>query len=329
MPNLGIYFQDDYPLAETIELVRYAERRGLTSAWQSETRLARESTAAVAAFLATTDAIRVGTGVLNPWTRNPVTLACTFSTLDEIGPGRAMLGIGAWYEPVATKVGVKRERSLRAMRETVEVVRALLAGETVTYHGDFVTVDGVALDWTGDAARPRDVPIYIGATGPRMMELAGEIADGVLLNYLVPAVYNDDALERLAVGAARAGRTLDDIDRPQLILCSVDGDRDRALTHAKRMLAHYLRQAPHVAVMSRAPAELVERIGETVSWPPSAQEIERAAHLIPDDWAQTITASGTPEEARRAVARYVEHGCTHPVLYVLGDARAAIDALSS
>ena len=116
------------------------------------------------------------------------------------------------------------------MREVVTVVRALLANETVTFDGDFVHLDGVELDYVHQERRPKDVPIYIGATGMQMMELTGEIADGVVLNYLVSPAYNDEALEHLAIGAARAGRTLDDLDRPQLVVCSVDEDRDAPST---------------------------------------------------------------------------------------------------
>ena len=93
------------------------------------------------------------------------------------------------------------------MREVVEAVRALLANETVTFDGEFVHLDGVELDYVHQERRPKDVPIYIGATGMRMMELTGEIADGAVLNYLVSPEYNATAMEHLAVGAARAGRS--------------------------------------------------------------------------------------------------------------------------
>lgn len=328
-PSCGIYFQDDYSLPESIELAAYAETRGFTTAWQSEVRLARESTVPVAAYLMATRRMRAGTGVLNNWTRNPVTLACTFATLDELAPDRVMLGIGAWYEPIASKVGVDRRKPLTAMRETVEVVRRLLAGESVTFAGEFVHVDDVRLDYVHDEARPKRIPILIGATYMKMMEVAGEIADGALLNYLVPPSYNDEAMEHLEQGAARAGRSVDDVERPQLILSSVSDDRDEALRRAKLMLAHYLRQAPHIADISRAPKSLMERLEATVSWPPRREEIEKAAEYIPDDFVQGVTASGTPEDARVAVARYVEHGCTHPVLYPLGDARLVIDTFAS
>ena len=226
-PSCGIYFQDDYSLPESIELAGYAEARGFTTAWQSEVRLARESTVPVAAYLMATRHMRAGTGVLNNWTRNPVTLACTFATLDELAPDRVMLGIGAWYEPIASKVGVDRRKPLKAMRETVEVVRRLLAGETVTFDGEFVHVDDVRLDYVHDEARPKRIPILIGATYMKMMEVAGEIADGVLLNYLVRPSYNDEALEHLEQGAKKAGRSVDEVERPQLIVSSVSEDQRR------------------------------------------------------------------------------------------------------
>jgi 5,10-methylenetetrahydromethanopterin reductase len=97
---------------------------------------------------------------------------------------------------------------------------------------------------------PRRVPIYIGATGDQMMELTGEIADGCVLNYCVPPEYNDRALELLEKGARRAGRQLDDVDRPQLVVCSVDHDRKKAIEAAKELLTQYFAQQPHIAKAS-------------------------------------------------------------------------------
>ena len=138
-----MYLQDDHSIREAVEYVRYAEDRGFEAVWQAESRLVREATVPMAAFLAQTARIKAGSGVVNNWTRNPALLASTFSTLDDLAPGRVILGIGAWWDPLAAKVGIKRSRPLTAMRETVEALRALLADETVTYHGDFVHLDGV------------------------------------------------------------------------------------------------------------------------------------------------------------------------------------------
>ena len=118
-----------------------------------------------------------------------------FATLDDLAPGRILCGLGAWWDPLAAKVGVSRRKPLTAMREVVQVVRSLLANETVTFQGDFVSLDGVELDYLYQERKPNNVPIYIGATGLKMMELTGEIADGVVLNYLVSPDYNARAMD--------------------------------------------------------------------------------------------------------------------------------------
>jgi 5,10-methylenetetrahydromethanopterin reductase len=306
-----------------------AEERGFEAVWQAESRLVREATVPMAAYAAVTDRIAVGAGVVNNWTRNVGLLAATFSTLDDLAPGRIRLGIGAWWEPLASKVGVHRHHTLEAMRETVEAVRRLLAMERVTYHGDFVNLDDVEIDIVHGDRSPKHVPIYVGATAMRMMELAGEIGDGVLLNYLVGPAYNRQALEALATGAARAGRTLDDVDRPQLVVCSLDPDRSVALDRARELVVQYLGQQPHIMKASGVEESLLEEIGAVLTWPASHEEIERAMHLVPDDVVQLITASGTPEECKAKVREYVEAGCTCPILYPLGDdVEAMLDAFA-
>ena len=324
-----MYLQDDHQIREAVEYVRYAEDRGFEAVWQAESRLVREATVPMAAFLAQTARIRVGAGVVNNWTRNPALLASTFSTLDDLGPGRVILGIGAWWDPLAAKVGIERSRPLTAIRETVEAVRALLADETVTYHGDFVHLDGVELDYVHQERRPKEVPIYIGATGMKMMELTGEIADGVLLNYLVPPTYNAQAMEALERGAARAGRTVDDLDRPQLIVCSVSNDRQAALDRARLLVTQYLGQQPHIGKASGVPVTLLDEIGEMLTWPATHEQVVAASKVVPDDVVQMITASGTPAECRAKVAEYLAAGCTCPVLYSVGpNVRLMIDTFA-
>jgi 5,10-methylenetetrahydromethanopterin reductase len=185
----------------------------------------------MAAFAAVTSKIKIGSGVINNWTRNAAIISTTFLTLDDLAPDRVILGIGAWWDPLAKNVGISRTKPLKAMREVVTVVRDLLAMKNVTFHGEFVNVTGIEHDIVHGRREPRHVPIYIGATGMQMMELAGEIGDGVVLNYLVSPKYNTEALKHLDIGAKKAGRKLDDVDRPQLVVCSVDHDRKKALTH--------------------------------------------------------------------------------------------------
>jgi 5,10-methylenetetrahydromethanopterin reductase len=327
--RVALYLQDKHPIRDGIRYAQRAEARGFEAVWQAESRLVREATVPMAAFAATTERIKVGSGVVNCWTRNVGLMAATFVTLDDLAPGRMLLGIGAWWEPLATKVGVRRERPLRAMREYVEVVRRLIAMENVTFHGEFVDVDDIEIDIVHGDRSPRPVPIYLGATGMQMMELAGEIADGALLNYLVSPEYNATAMQHLASGAAKAGRGVEELDRPQLVVCSLDEDRARALDRARELVTQYLGQQPHIGKASGVDPALLEEIGRVLTWPAGPEEIRAAMALVPDEIVQLLTASGTAEECRAKVREYVDAGCTCPVLYPLGDdVEAMIDAFA-
>jgi 5,10-methylenetetrahydromethanopterin reductase len=323
--RLALYLQDAHELSEGIELVKYAEEKGFEAVWQAESRLVRDAIVPMAAFASHTTKLKVASGVTNNWTRNIGLLAATFLTLDDLAPDRIICGIGAWWDPLASKVGISRRKPLSAMRETVEVLRRLLNMENVTFHGEFHYVDGIQLDVVHGRREPRNVPIYIGATGMKMMELAGEIGDGVCLNYLVHPDYNLRAMDALEVGAKRAGRSIDDIDRPQLMICSVDYDRKKALDGARKMMTQYLGQQPHLMKASGVSQELLDEIHQVLTWPATDEEIEGAMHLVPDDVVQMCTASGSPEEVKAKVREYIDNGCTCPILYPLGDPRLMID----
>ncbi len=218
---------------------------------------------------------------------------------------------------------------MTAMRETVIILRRLLNMERVTFHGEFVHVDGIELDVVHGRREPRHVPIMIGATGDKMMELTGEIADGAVLNYCVPPEYNNNALDLLARGAQKAGRNFAEIDRPQLVVCSVDSDHDKAIDTTRELLTQYLAQQPHIAKASGVSQEVVDKIQSILGWPATKEQIQRAKHLVPEDLILRITASGTPDEARAKVAEYRQHGCTCPILYpVGGDVRLLIDTFA-
>ncbi|NPA30659.1 MAG: LLM class flavin-dependent oxidoreductase [Chloroflexi bacterium] len=329
MKRAALYLQDAHDLREGLDDVRYAEKMGFEAVWQAESRLVRDAIVPMAAYAAVTERIKIGSGVINNWTRNIGLLAATFLTLDDLAPGRIIAGLGAWWDPLARNVGIIRRKPLKAMRETVIVLRRLLNMERVTFHGEFVHVDGIELDVVHGRREPRNVPIYIGATGPKMLALAGEIADGVLLNYCVPPEYNDWALEQIEKGARKAGRSLDDIDRPQLIVASVDEDREVAIDRTRELLVQYLAQQPHIAKASGVSEEVVREIQSILGWPATHEQIQRAKHLVPEDLIHRITASGTPEEARAKVKEYLDRGATSPVLYsVGGDVRLLIDTFS-
>jgi len=327
--RVALYLQDAHDLRDGLDYVRYAEERGFEAVWQAESRLVRDAIVPMAAYAAVSNRIKVGSGVINNWTRNIGLLAATFLTLDDLAPDRIICGIGAWWDPLARNVGIDRSKPLTAMRETVEVLRRLLNMERVTFHGEFIHVDGIELDVVHGRREPRNVPIMIGATGDKMMELTGEIADGAVLNYCVPPEYNKNALELLARGAQKAGRNFAEVDRPQLVVCSVDPDSEKAIDTTRELLTQYLAQQPHIAKASGVAQEVVTEIQTILGWPATKEQIRRAKHLVPEDLIHRITASGTPEEARSKVAEYRQHGSTCPILYpVGGNVRLLIDTFA-
>ena len=329
IPRVAMYLQDAHPIRDGMDYARYAEGRGFEAVWQAESRLVRDAIVPMAAFAAVTEHIKVGSGVINNWTRNIGLLAATFLTLDDLAPNRIICGIGAWWDPLARNVGIERRKPLLAMRETVEVLRRLLALENVTFHGEFHHVDGIELDVVHGRREPRHVPIMIGATGDKMMEMTGEIADGAVLNYCVPPEYNDKAMELLDIGARRVGRTVYDLDRPQLVVCSVHEDHDEAIRGAKMLLTQYLAQQPHIAKASGVTQDVVDKIQSILGWPATKEQIKQAMIYVPDDLVLHITATGTPAEVIAKVQEYIKRGATCPILYPLGDVKLMIDTFAT
>ncbi len=338
-PRFALYMQDKHPLAYELEMAEYAEAHGFSEIWQADTRLARDCIVMMSAFLARTKRLRLGSGVLPIWTRNAAVIAASWSTMWELGkqvsgdpdaPSRVMLGLGAWWEPIASRVGERREKPLKAMREYVEAIRALFSMQEVTYAGEFVKLDRVRLDVVFGDTRPRDIPIYIGATGDKMLELAGEICDGVVLNYVVSVDYIRRAVELVAQGAAKAGKTLDQIDRPELLVCSLsDNDPQAAYFEAKKLVAYYLATEPHIMKASGVPEDLIQKVQAVMSWPATEAEYIAAARVIPDDVPRMLMAVGTSDECVAKVREYVDAGVTCPILYpLMDDIKPVVDAFA-
>jgi alkanesulfonate monooxygenase SsuD/methylene tetrahydromethanopterin reductase-like flavin-dependent oxidoreductase (luciferase family) len=152
------------------------------------------------------------------------------------------------------------------------------------------------------------------------MVLTGEIADGVLLNYLVSPEYNRKAVEYLKQGAEKGGRKWQVLDRPQLVVCSLDEDVDRALDSARPLVAQYLGQQPHIAKASGVKESLIEEVKQALGgWPAKPGGLEKAKRLVDDKLVQLITASGTADDCIKKVEEYCNTGCTCPILYPLAD----------
>lgn len=333
--RVALYLQDKHDIRYELEIAKYAEERGFSEIWQADTRLARDCIVMMSALLTVTKKMRFGSGVLPIWTRNPAVIAASWSTMWELGgkydgKGRVMLGLGAWWEPIAGRVGVDRRTPLKAMRENVESIRQLFTMQEVTYQGEFVKLDRVKLDVAFGDTSPRDIPLYIGATGDKMLEMAGELCDGVVLNYVVSVDYIKKAVALVEKGAQKAGKTLADVDRPELLVCCLsDKDPAAAMAEGKKLVAYYLATEPHIMKASGVGEDLLEKVQAIMSWPATEEDYIRASKVIPDDVVRELMAVGTSQECRAKVREYVDAGVTCPILYpMMDDIKPVVDAFA-
>ena len=317
---VGISVGERLSLDETLAQAQYADQHGFDAVWVAEGRLARDGIVPAAVLANSTRRIKIGTGVVNNKSRNVGLMAVTFKTLDEYAPGRVLLGIGAWWEPLASMLGTPLRRPVETMREYVTVLRTFFANELVQFDGAFVQVHGARFDSMYRPNVPVTMPIYIGAVGHRMLELAGEISDGVHLDFLLPTSYLTEALPAIDRGLARRGDGITKIDVTQIVSCSVnDDDPQEAIDACKAFLTLYLMQQPHIAEHCGVEPELVQRLKEIAGWPARPDDVRRAMVLVPNELVQRVAACGTTEQAVSALAAYHEAGVRCPVISTLGD----------
>jgi 5,10-methylenetetrahydromethanopterin reductase len=306
---------------ETVDQAVWAEQHGFEAVWVGEGRLATNAVIPMTLIAAATERVKVGSGILPYRTRNAALLAVTFKTLDDLAPGRMRMGLGPWWEPLATRTGLPNHKPLRAMREVITVCKALLNGESVSFEGEFVNVDDIRFDGPNDDdGRSYPVPIYIGAVRMGMVKLSGEIADGVLLDFLVPPSYNLEAVAAAKEGAAKSGRNFDEFEVPQLVAMSTsDTDPDGAVDACRAFLCQYLAQQSHITEFAGADPELIAAIKAELGWPATTAQIRHTMRLVPDELVRSVTACGTATQTLDKIGEWVDAGCTEPVLLPLGD----------
>jgi alkanesulfonate monooxygenase SsuD/methylene tetrahydromethanopterin reductase-like flavin-dependent oxidoreductase (luciferase family) len=312
-------------LPKQLEYASHADRVGFDRIWRGESRLVRSGIVALTAYAQVTEDIELATGVLPIWTRNVALMAQTWTALHELAGPRVSMGVGAWWEPLASMVGVDRKKPLRALWEYCTVAKRLFDLENVTYDGEVVKVDSIELDMIHTDVERANIPIYIGATGPQMNTMAGELAamgiiDGVYMNYLTPPSHTETIVQKQREGAEERGGDLEDVDRPQMIGVSMDEDADEAIDNARDLVAQYIGQQPHI----RKHCGISQNVGEKIrselnEWPASEADVNKVRDLVPDDVVTNVVAAGTPEDVVQKVRDYYDAGATEPSLYCIED----------
>jgi 5,10-methylenetetrahydromethanopterin reductase len=297
------------------DLMRQAEERGFEMAFFSETiELMRDSVSALAAIGLATSRLTLGTTQIVRL-RSAVCMAQTLATLDELTGGRMTLAPGACTKSHARVHSLEPTDPAQTLKEYVEAIRLLLKGEKISYRGQFVQLDNVGLGWKPIREK---VPIYLPATSRTGLRLAGQIADGVVLNAVCSPEYTANALKIIREAAAEAGRDLADFEVAQIINCSVEDDHQRALDEIRWEVATKFDpvQIPFIAGPKM-------RVGEPYIRKEDLARFESAyarggmpelIKAIPDSYVEGMTASGTPDEVKRRVEQYRDAGVKIPLL---------------
>ena len=228
--KFSIRLNNDLEVDEYVAMARLAEAAGFDQFWVSHDLFWRSSAVILTAVALATERIELGTCILNPYTQHPSEIAMLAASLDEVSGGRFNLGISAGAEEFMRWVGIDYDRPWTTTRDAILAINAVMIGEQ-------------AEGWGPEAhlrfGERKHIPVYLGATSPRMLGLAGEIADGVL-PLLFPPEHYSTVQPLVAAGAERAGRSLDEIDLAACVWCSISDDRSAAEEVLRDKIAYYI-----------------------------------------------------------------------------------------
>ena len=236
--RFGIEFVPNEPVFKIAAYTKAAEEQGFEFVWITDHYNNREIYSTISMLAMATNKIKIGAGVTNPYTRNPVVTASSIASVNEISGGRAILGIGPGDKMTFNALGIDGEKPLTAVRETASAIRELLKGQKTTFDGEIVQLQNAKLDFADPKKANVDmnVPIYIGAQGPKMLEMAGAVGDGILINGSHPEDFKAAAIQ-IQKGAESVGKKMSDIDIAAYTCFSIDDDSEKAYAAAKPVTA--------------------------------------------------------------------------------------------
>lgn len=313
--KLSWAFLDRPRLSEQLELVTLLERLGYEAVYTVETRLVRDGVTVLGAFAAKTARIRLGL-LSNSWSRDPGLMASTLASLEELAPGRVLVALSEYWDPLAANQGIVRRSPEIQIREYVHALRQLLAGEDGAFTGTVIRSDGGRL-----STAPREAPpIHLLGTGPMMAAAAGEVADGILLNGFVPPEGTASLLAMARQSVANSSRGWDTFDRPQIVNVAMADDPEDARMAGRRLIARYVAHQPHIATASGLPQLTVDALRHIVGpWPGPPDRVEGALHLIDNDTVDRLMVAGTAGECREALRAWFAAGASEIVVVPVTD----------
>lgn len=312
MLKRGIWFAGEMPVQRMVEISQAAERAGVDSVWMSDGYFARDALVSLTAIGAATKHVQLGTSVLNPFTRHPGVLAMAFATLDELSGGRAIIGLGSGARhQVESQMGYDGSRPLTAVREAIDILEGMASGEEIDYDGKTMTARNARLVVRG----ARRLPIYVGAVGPKMLQLAGKRGAGAFVPQTSPEFVRA-AVEDVAKGAVDAGKDPADVDIAAMVILSVADDEEAAQRSVGPLLG-ILMLAPEgdriLAGNGLDPA-LADRLRKAYA----DGGVREVAKTVTPEMIETLTIAGPADYCRDKLQALVNAGVSHPVISMLG-----------
>jgi 5,10-methylenetetrahydromethanopterin reductase len=314
-PTFGITYLPADPPDRFVELVRLAEDSGFDYIWVADTSLYnRDAYVYLALAALQTTRAKLGPNCTHPYTRNPAVNFNIVASLDELARGRAMMNLGAGGGTMK-ELGYKLA-PLRDVREMILLGRQLLAGTSVQ-----VTIQG--LEIKGAKLRfpvRRDLPIYLTASGPRMLQLAGELCDGVVFMAGIDPSCIRAAVGSVRQGAESAGRS-NALDLACCVFGTLGGDRARARQACRAVAAWFVQSQPTYAEIAGIPRAQAEEIRQAFSGSAHGPESKRAAALVTDEMIDKFTLAGNAGDFRGGIERVLETGVHHVEFFPEGEDR--------
>ena len=297
----GIEFVPDEPVYKIGYMAKLAEDSGFSNVWITDHYNNRDVWTTLAALSMMTNKISLGTGVTNPYTRNAAIIASSIASINELSGGRAILGIGPGDKATFDKMGIDWDKPLTKVRESVQAIRAFLAREQVNQAG----FKGAQMSFAAGK-----IPIYIGAQGPKMLELAGAIADGVLINASHPEDFKF-AVPVIRQGAEKAGRKQESVQISAYASFSADKDPAKAVAASKIVVAF---------IVAGSPENVLERHGigmdqaKAISEAIARYDFKAAMDAVTAKMTEAFSVSGAPADCRTRVDELLGTGVTQIVV---------------
>ena len=308
MERVGVGFSGGMSPQDIVECVKVAEELGYESAWVAEGHGGDQFSVLTACALAT-EKIKLGTSITSVFVRTAPTIAMAAASVDYFSNGRFILGMGTSHKvQVEPEHGLEFTKPVQRLRECVDIVRGILKDSDVNYHGEIYDIDRFDL-WFEPLRK--EIPIYVAAVFPKMLEICGEISQGAILTWCT-LDHAELAAWHVGIGARNAGRAPGDVEVASLLPCAVSNNRDSARDLMRQPIASYAGRFPRyrkLMVDAGFPDE-IEKV--RVAW--QAGNIQESLNLVPGELIDKIGLVGTADEVQEKLADYRKAGITLPIV---------------